>query len=224
MREGMEAKPVELEYGSTMLIAIRSLCRLFWGPNPQDCRQIHSGEWFAPFETIAASRRKNGLQAFDAQARMRVVAADCASPDKFCEDLETCYVQTFISNKGGIAASLYQSSYESENRSLMGPAALRMKDRLEAAGLAMTEDRAEPPDHLAIQLEYLYFLLAEGFAGSPEYMAEAADFVETEMIPWVAAMRDRLMAGSVLFYGLAAELLLDLFEVIAADLQPAVRE
>ena len=91
---------------------------------------------------------------------------------------------------------------------------MRMKDRLAAAGLAVSNDRSEPPDHLGIELEYLYFLLAEGFGGSPERLAEAADFAENEMTPWVTEMRDRLVASVVIFYVSAADLLLHLLRRI----------
>jgi TorA-specific chaperone len=196
------------------LAALRRLCRLFWGPNAEDCGKLHSGEWFLPLETIAAQGGKEGQPLLSAVEEMKAVAAAPSSAQALCENLETHYVQTFINNRGGIVASLYQSSYESESGSLMGPAARRMKDRLAAAGLAVGGHLSEPPDHLAIELEYLYFLLAEGFGGSPERLFEAADFAEKEMTPWVTEMRDRLVSSVDIFYVSAANLLLNLLRRI----------
>ncbi len=198
----------------THLAAFRRICRLFWGPNAEDCETLQSGEWFDPFEAIAAHGGKEEPPLLMAVAELKAVAAASPSPQALCEDLETLYVQTFINNRGGIAASLYQSSYESDSGSLMGPAAMRMKDRLAAAGLAVSNDRAEPPDHLGIELEYLYFLLSEGFGGSPEHLSGAADFAENEMAPWVTEMRDRLMEAVVIFYVPAVNVLLHLLRRI----------
>lgn len=197
-----------------LLTAFRRLCRLFWGPNAEDCKILHSGQWFDPFDAIAVQGGKEGQPLLMAFTEMKAVATASPSPQALCEDLETLYVQTFINNRGGIAASLYQSSYESGSGSLMGPAAQRMRDRLASAGLAVSTDRAEPPDHLGIELEFLYFLLAEGFDGSPEHLTEAADFAKTEMTPWVTEMRDRLMEAVVIFYVSAADLLLHLLRRI----------
>ncbi len=197
-----------------LLTAFRRLCRLFWGPNAEDCKILHSGEWFEPMEAIAVQEGKEGQPLLMTIAEMKIAAAASPSPQALCEDLETHYVQTFVNNRGGVAASLYQSSYESGSGALMGPAAQRMRDRLAAAGLAVSNDRSEPPDHLGIELEYLYFLLAEGFGGSSEYLAEAADFAKTEMTPWVTEMRDRLMEAVVIFYVSAADLLLHLLRRI----------
>jgi TorA maturation chaperone TorD len=199
---------------ATFLTALRRLCRLFWGPNAEDCEKLHSGEWFEPLEAIAVQEGEDGQPFHTTIAEMKTVAAASPSPKVLCEDLETAYVQTFINNRGGIAASLYQSSYESDSGALMGPAAHRMKERLAAAGLAVSNDRAEPPDHLGIELEYLYFLLAEGFGGSAEGLAEAADFTENEITPWVGEMRDRLTASAVFFYGPAVAVLLHLLHRI----------
>lgn len=205
---GLNADP------EALLAAFRRLCRLFWGPNAKDCGTLHSGEWFEPLEAIAAQEGKEGQPFLKTIAEMKTVATASPSSQVLFEDLETLYVQTFINNRGGIAASLYQSSYESGSGSLMGPSAQRMKDRLAAAGLAVSNDRAEPPDHLGIELEYLYFLLAEGFDGLSDHLAEAVDFAENEMAPWVTEMRERLMASTVIFYVSAADLLLHLLRRI----------
>ncbi len=46
----------------------------------------------------------------------------------------------------------------------MGPPAVRMKKRFESSGLSLSDNMHEPPDHLSIELEYLYFLLEKGWS------------------------------------------------------------
>ncbi|NIQ90076.1 MAG: molecular chaperone TorD family protein, partial [Desulfobacterales bacterium] len=72
------------------------------------------------------------------------------------QHLEEGYVRLFISAKGGITAPLYESCYEFEGAPLMGRAAAEMKERFETKDLSVADTIQEPPDHLSIELEYLY--------------------------------------------------------------------
>jgi len=66
-------------------------------------------------------------------------------------------------------------------------------DSLAASGLAVDLDSNEPPDHLAIELEYLYHLLATGWSGDdPTPAAQGGEFAATVMLPWVRRFRDAL--------------------------------
>jgi TorA maturation chaperone TorD len=77
----------------------------------------------------------------------------------------------------------------------MGEPAIRMKRCLEAKGLAIDTRLSEPPDHLAIELEYLYFLLEKGWVDiDGAFIAEAASFATEIMFPWVTKFHDRLVA------------------------------
>ena len=75
----------------------------------------------------------------------------------------------------------------------MGQSALDMRDRLAASGLAVDLASNEPPDHLSIELEYLYHLLATGWSeNDPSLAAQGVEFAETVMLPWVRRFRDAL--------------------------------
>jgi TorA-specific chaperone len=70
-----------------------------------------------------------------------------------------------------------------------------MKRCLEAKGLAIDMRLSEPPDHLSIELEYLYFLLEKGLIDSNRaIVAEADSFATKIMLPWVTKFHDRLVA------------------------------
>ena len=84
-------------------------------------------------------------------------------------------------------ASLYQ-----DKGNFNGPAAQRMQQRLAAAGYAVDGDFKEPPDHLAVMLDYL----AEGYrrlalAPSPEAEADLKLFVHQELAGWLPELSRR---------------------------------
>jgi TorA maturation chaperone TorD len=71
-------------------------------------------------------------------------------------------VRLFISNRTGITAPLFHSCYASGDGLLMGEPARMMREVLAAQGLDLAETVHEPPDHLSIELEYLYYLRERG--------------------------------------------------------------
>jgi TorA-specific chaperone len=111
-------------------------------------------------------------------------------------------VRLFISAKGGITAPLYESCYEFEGAPLMGRAEIEMKERFEAKGLSVTDTIQQPPDHLSIELEYLYFLLDKGWRDKDgALVAEAAKFASQTMLPWILQLEERLASErQCLFY------------------------
>jgi TorA-specific chaperone len=127
-------------------------------------------------------------------------AATAADP----RELEAEYVRLFIAAGGGVAAPLYESCHTGGKPQVMGESALSMRRRLAEAGLEQAGSSNEPPDHLAVELEYLYHLLATGWTGDdsgdapePEAAAEAAGiaFASEVMLPWVGRFAAALDAG-----------------------------
>ena len=103
----------------------------------------------------------------------------------------------FISHRDGITAPLYESCYlgvePGETASLMGKPAIKMNKRLQSSGLSIGDSIPEPPDHISIELEYLYYLLKKGWTeGRPTLFNEAVSFAAITMLPWVSKFRERL--------------------------------
>ncbi|MBW2436550.1 MAG: molecular chaperone TorD family protein [Deltaproteobacteria bacterium] len=142
--------------------------------------------------------------------------------EDFLQHLEEGYVRLFISDRGGVTAPLYESCYANIDGGakalLMGPPAIDMQNRFESKGLSLSKDIHEPPDHISIELEYLYFLLAKGWsAGDKDMIDEASTFAADVMLPWVSAFQARLVAEKKFrFYPLMASLLTAILEIIAA--------
>ena len=106
--------------------------------------------------------------------------------------LEAEYVRLFIAGPGGVPAPLYESCHLDGAGRTMGLSALAMRDRLAEAGLEISLDSNEPPDHLALELEYLFHLCATGWTDDPALSDEAARFAGEVMAPWVGRFRDKL--------------------------------
>jgi TorA-specific chaperone len=104
------------------------------------------------------------------------------------DHLEQAYVRLFVSHYGGVQAPLYESCYAATETGvmapLMGAPAMAMKQRLRQKGLFIGSDIHDPPDHISIELEYLYFLLDKGWReGNPRLIHEAATFAAQIMLP-----------------------------------------
>lgn len=174
----------------TVLTGLRHLCRLYWGPSPRLCRQMVDGRFTAPFHAMASLSLRG---ATDALTQIEACIGSASDATVLFQTLEETYVRLFISSRQGVAAPLYQSCYAYDGAPLMGPPALVMRERLAAVGLTLSGITQEPPDHLAVELEYLYFLLDKGWTHSDAaYTAEAADFIETELGTWIDPFTERV--------------------------------
>lgn len=113
------------------------------------------------------------------------------------DELETEYVRLFIAGAGGVVAPLYASCHQGDAPQVMGKSAQSMQSRLIEAGLAVDTDSNEPPDHLSIELEYLYNRLGRAWLDDDSTLeSEARAFARGEMLPWVRRFRDTLAGGT----------------------------
>ena len=197
-----------------LLDALDSLCRCFWGPDTKACRAMRRGDFILPFVTLAGTfpyippEIPEQVQAFFDRFKTQ---------DALCQHLEMHYVRLFVSNRDGIAAPLYQSCYVSEKPQLMGPSARAMQARVESRGMALAAGIHEPPDHISIELEYLYFLLERGWREpNPERIDEAVSFATETLLPWIGLFHRKLAVESEKsFYTMAARLTIFVLQSIA---------
>jgi TorA-specific chaperone len=139
-------------------------------------------------------------------------------PESLFAYLEQGYVRLFINARGGIAAPLYASCYEdAADPHLMGDAAVRMQKTLMDLGISISDDIGEPPDHLSIELEVLYYLLSQ--AEGPDHrssITKAANFAAESMIPWINPFCRRLAEEAhCRFYPLVTAVLLGVLDEVA---------
>ncbi|MFC1891311.1 molecular chaperone [Thermodesulfobacteriota bacterium] len=178
-----------IEQQTSILKGLANICSLFWGPEKRICQELLEGHYLrslTELEDVNADLK-------DYLEKVQNLLGKYPDSSALFEDLEIQYVRLFISRRGGIKTPLYQSCYISENAPLMGEPARIMTEKLRAAGLNLDATLNEPPDHIAIQGEYLYFLLEKGWKDSDvQKLNEAGDFARETMLPWVEILRERL--------------------------------
>lgn len=217
------AKSSKIKSQKVILEGIDALCCIFWGPDPDQCRTLLGGDFTAVFETVekALDNIHEGLSKFKA------IIQEHDDPEELFLELNEEYVRLFISNLNGITAPLFESCYEYENAPLMGPAAIRMKKLLDSAGLDISEDFTEPPDHLCIELELLYFTLEKAWKAKSKKngrLKEAKAFVSEVMIPWIETFYARLTSEYPdCFYTVSANILLELLQSVKESLVPPLK-
>jgi TorA maturation chaperone TorD len=165
----------------TLLDGLSMLARFYWGPDQELCDDLASPAYRDLFSRLARIVP-------DAAPTLRSIQAylqNAPSSEALCRELETAYVATHVNPPAGSGAPLYHSCYVGDGL-VMGPPAGAMALRLEQAGLSLGEKSGEPPDHLAVELECLIFILEEGLAGLREWgLEEAGEMAARFMLPWV---------------------------------------
>lgn len=204
------------ERSAELLSGLRFLCRLFWGPDARQSLEMTQGGYLSVFNPLKASLSKRAAEAVDA---FGAFLKDRPDPDALRRELQITHTRLFVSDREALSAPMYQSCYLFDRAPLMGAPAIRMRDRLASAGLSISCEGNEPPDHLAVELEYLYFLLAKGLEDEdPEYTARAADFAESELSAWLPLFAERLSrVPDAEPYNFAASLTLALVQLIAGE-------
>jgi len=171
-----------------LLESIRELCRVFWGPTRETCNQMMKESYVLSFAALDPELKISPSNALEQLAE---VLRGFSGPDALFNYLEEGYVRLFVNDRGRIIAPLYESCYEDKkNPRLMGDAAVRIQKRLEAEGMDISDDIREPPDHLSIELELLYFLLARSKPVCNRMPAAAA--FASQLLPWVKCFNARL--------------------------------
>jgi len=208
----------------SLATGVHQLCRAYWGPSAELCGELLDGSFLQPFTAIAASMETGTDSDL---AGLRAYLNNFSDPEALSAHLEEGYVRLFVYARGGVAAPLYASCYEDEkNPQLMGAAAVRMQKLLSDLKIHVSDDVREPPDHLSIQLEVLYFLLTQQCEpAQPTGAAVAADFAAVQMLPWVQSFHRRLADETRFqFFPLITGVLLSVLQTIAAQSETVPRQ
>lgn len=98
-----------------------------------------------------------------------------------------------------LAAPPFGSVYLEEGHKLMGDSTVDVKQYYRAAGLDMADDFANPPDHIAAELEFLYYLFVregalreEGSDIADEVDALRKEFLSRHIGIWGVEFADRV--------------------------------
>lgn len=104
--------------------------------------------------------------------------------DEETESLPFEFNRLFV-GPGRLLASPYESSYRNPERSLMQKETLAVRSFYSQAGLQVAHEGRDPDDHLALELEFLCYLLAHG---DQEHFPDLYNrFVKEHLLPWCPA-------------------------------------
>ena len=209
----ISSEPFTDDQKQALLDALQTLSVIFWGPDLEKCQKMLEEVFFHPFEEIG---KVMNYEPHDALNKLKLVIADFSDANYLYHHLEESYIRLFISSRDGIVAPLYQSCYEYENAPLMGNSAMMVKKLFESKGLSLANDINEPPDHLSIELEYLFFLLEKGWREKDKMLiTSAGSFASEVMLPWIDKFRVRLMNETRChFYPLISSILVSVINII----------
>ena len=203
-----------------LLELLKEMISIFWGPDLQKCTEILQKPFLCSIDKLPAQA---DFWNFETLTEIKSVVNRFTSAEALFHHLEKAYVRLFISDKKGVTAPLYASCYANkksgEKALLMGEPAIDMKSRFKSKGLSLSNELHEPPDHISIELEYLYFLLSKGWSGNDEdLISEASTFAAEVMLPWISEFQARLaVEKECRFYPLMASILAAILEIIAGS-------
>jgi TorA maturation chaperone TorD len=129
---------------------------------------------------------------------MKEAMLACSSKDLLIE-----YSSLFVGPTELMAAP-YGSVYLEEGRKVMGDSTVKVMDYYRKNGLIMDNDFKELPDHIAVELEFMYFLtfreveaLKKGETDrARHFMDVQGEFSERFMRPWVPVFCDKIRQGT----------------------------
>jgi putative dimethyl sulfoxide reductase chaperone len=111
------------------------------------------------------------------------------------------YAKLFV-GPFGVPAPPYGSVYLEGERRVMGGSTIHVRETYREAGLDISEDCCEAPDHIAVELEFMHFLaFKEGEAtgrgdreGALRYANMQEEFLERHLGAWVSQFTDLIKA------------------------------
>ncbi len=127
------------------------------------------------------------------------------------EDLEKCevaFAKLFL-GPFEIMASPYASTYLDPDQRLMGPVSFYASEAYAAAGLEQAGKVREIPDHIVIEMEFMYYLSFElANAGNPSLLAIKSRFWSEHLGVWMPKMAELISKADLHpFYNSLAKLI-----------------
>lgn len=161
---------------------------------------------YEPSESLLAVVEENNAKELLAAAKEFIgspgekLMQDCLTPLQgqgdnqvsLLQDLRVEYNRLFVGPASPVCPP-YESFYDRKRArenwgTLDGPTADAMAQVLREEGLELTLDHAELPDHGAIELEFMYYLLSRGISQDEDsalYLQKAHDFFTDHLSKWL---------------------------------------
>lgn len=115
------------------------------------------------------------------------------------QNLQVEYAKLFI-GPFDLLAPPYGSVYLEDMRKVMGDTTMGVLEAYRQAGLEVDYDFKEPPDHIAAELEFMYFLIFKAIQGE-ETLEQQKRFLSKYLSPWIGPLAQKIAINtSVDFY------------------------
>ena len=152
--------------------------------------------YYLPSQELAATleQLEHGLKIVCPQAAKDVLPmAEGRHQRENLECLEIEYVRLFV-GPFGLAAPPYGSVYLENERKVMGDSTMHAKEMYAKAGLDVSKTFNDAPDHIAVELEFVYFLIfktieAIGHSdkeGAMLYLDKRRAFLQSHLGAWIS--------------------------------------
>jgi TorA maturation chaperone TorD len=147
---------------------------------------------------------------------------EAAGPRLDKDQLEIEYNRLFV-GPSRVPCPPYESVHRSDRPDMerglvLGPSVADVKKMYAEAGLAVSADFKDLPDHIAVELEFMYYLCSkelETRTDSPQGMWRDTQrrFFESHLEPWADVFAAKILASTQSpYYRLAANLLRELLQ------------
>jgi TorA maturation chaperone TorD len=104
----------------------------------------------------------------------------------------------------GLQAPPYGSVYIEESKRLMGNTTIEVMKMYQRAGLSLSDENRDAPDHISIELEFMHYLASKEIqslnsgdsGGALEFLQTQHVFFDKYLNPWIGPFCDRIRESS----------------------------
>lgn len=171
----------EMTLNHNLEIAYRLLSACLYQPSP---------EWG---EADIFSHLKEALQVVAPSVAAGTDVMEGALRDVDEAELTVVYSRLFV-GPFSLGAAPYGSFYLEREKKVMGDTTVAVQEFYRQAGLSLDEDFTELPDHMAVELEFISYLLRRT-------MSEATEGERSATTEWIGMRRDFLRQFVIGWYG-----------------------
>lgn len=189
----------------------RLLATAFYDPTPELVQQLVSGTYISELNGYYADLVSYYRRGQDALSGLMALQSELGARDQaeLLKELRVEYARLFI-GPGHPAVQPYETFYDPKQSAettpllMVSPAAMAVEQAYLDAGLAMSSNRREPPDHFAVELEFSYYLSKKesdawaerANADAKKWRRRELAFIDGHLGCWAQAFCEKVQAES----------------------------
>jgi TorA maturation chaperone TorD len=168
----------------------------------RDCYQVLADCYYLPDERLLKTLKSLDKSRNNLQSELASSAPELNNIEALRVDYSKLFVGPYK-----LLAPPYGSVYLENSTRLMGDSTLDVKNRYVKEGLQV--DLKEAPDHIAIELEFMYYLISKeveaalnsNTVNTVAYLEKQKDFLGTHLGIWVSDLASNILANAeTMFY------------------------